>query len=139
LLWAAELKIVAVYEDGPTSYSYFSASRGTADAGGAIQQAEAVGQPKGSAIYFTVDYDAASDEISGNITAYFEAVAAALNGNLCGGRLRVRLRMRGHHSGRIRVARLARPVDRLERLLPVQHLGDQAGPRAIHMRAQLRQ
>ncbi|HEU4886922.1 MAG TPA: glycoside hydrolase domain-containing protein [Thermoanaerobaculia bacterium] len=80
LLSAARLQIVTVYEDGPTSYSYFSASRGTADAGGAIEQAEAIGQPKGSAIYFTVDYDAAPDEITGNITAYFEAIAAALNG-----------------------------------------------------------
>src|SRR5438045_976761 len=47
LLSAAGLTIVAVYEDGPTSYSYFSASRGTADADGAVQQAEAVGQPEG--------------------------------------------------------------------------------------------
>lgn len=80
LLSQAGLQIVAVYEDGPTSYSYFSATRGTADAGGAIAQAEAIGQPKGTAIYFTVDYDAAASDISGNITAYFEAVAAALAG-----------------------------------------------------------
>jgi len=72
------LEIVAVYEDGPTSYSYFSATRGTADAGGALQQAAAVGQPDGSAIYFTVDYDAAQSDIEGNITAYFEAIAETI-------------------------------------------------------------
>src|SRR6185503_19809519 len=45
LILSAGMHIVTVYEDGPTSYSYFSASRGTADAQGALQQAAAVGQP----------------------------------------------------------------------------------------------
>jgi len=74
LISAAGLELVAVYEDGPTSYSYFSAARGTADATGAMQQAAAVGQPEGSAIYFTVDYDATQSDIEGNITAYFQAI-----------------------------------------------------------------
>jgi len=78
LLSAANLSIVAVYEDGPTSYAYFSATRGVADANGALQQAAAVGQPAGSGIYFTVDYDAASDEIAGNITEYFSAIAETI-------------------------------------------------------------
>ena len=74
LLSKGGLEIVAVYEDAPTSYSYFSEARGTADATGALQQAASVGQPHGSAIYFTVDYDPAPDEIADNITAYFEAI-----------------------------------------------------------------
>jgi len=74
LISSAGLELVAVYEDGPTSYSYFSAARGTADATGALQQAAAVGQPEGSAIYFTVDYDATQSDIEGNITAYFQAI-----------------------------------------------------------------
>ena len=74
----AGLQLVAVYEDGPTSYSYFSADRGTADAQGAVAQAASVGQPNGSAIYFTVDYDAAASEIAGQITSYFQAVRAAI-------------------------------------------------------------
>ena len=74
----AGLQLVAVYEDGPTSYSYFSADRGTADAQGAIAQAASVGQPNGSAIYFTVDYDAAASEIAGEITSYFQAVREAI-------------------------------------------------------------
>jgi hypothetical protein len=78
LISNAGLQLVTVYEDGPTSYSYFSASRGADDAAGALAQAAAIGQPAGSAIYFTVDYDAASSEIAGNITAYFEAIANAL-------------------------------------------------------------
>lgn len=81
LISQAGLQIVTVYEDGPTSYSYFSADRGTADANGALQQAQDIGQPTGTAIYFTVDYDAASSDIAGNITAYFQAIAAALEGS----------------------------------------------------------
>jgi glycoside hydrolase-like protein len=80
LISGGGMQVVAVYEDGPTSYSYFSSSRGTDDANGALAQAAAVGQPAGSAIYFTVDYDAAASEIAGNITAYFHAVAAAIDG-----------------------------------------------------------
>lgn len=72
------LQLVALYEDGPTDCEYFSASRGTADAQGALQQAAAIGQPKGSAIYFTVDYDAATDDIEGAIDEYFAAVASAI-------------------------------------------------------------
>lgn len=78
LLSQGGIDVVAVYEDGPTSYSYFSATRGTHDANGALAQAAAVGQPAGSAIYFTVDYDAAQSDIAANITAYFEAIAAAI-------------------------------------------------------------
>lgn len=78
LITGAGLQLVTVYEDGPTSYSYFSAERGAADAAGAVQQAEAIGQPAGSAIYFTVDYDASSSEIAGNITVYFQAIFDAL-------------------------------------------------------------
>ena len=80
LLSAANLTIVTVYEDAPTSAAYFSAARGTADANGAMQQAATVGQPPGSAIYFTVDYDAAPADIAGVITQYFAAVAATIGG-----------------------------------------------------------
>lgn len=74
LILSGGLHLVTVYEDGPTSYSYFSAARGTQDAQGALQQASAIGQPAGTAIYFTVDYNCASSEISANITAYFQAL-----------------------------------------------------------------
>lgn len=80
LILSAGLQILTVYEDGPTSSSYFSSARGTADADGALQQAAAIGQPVGSAIYFTVDYDASSDDIAGNISAYFQALNQAING-----------------------------------------------------------
>ena len=80
LFVGAGLLIVAVYEDGPTEASYFSVSRGTEDAQGAMQQAQAVGQPQGTPIYFTVDYDASSSDIAGAITAYFGALNDTFNG-----------------------------------------------------------
>jgi hypothetical protein len=80
IICAGGLQIVTVYEDAPTDYAYFSAARGTSDATAAMQQATAIGQPATSAIYFSVDYDAAPDEVTGNITAYFEAVRSAIAG-----------------------------------------------------------
>ena len=80
LISQAGLSIVAVYEDLPTNVSYFSAQRGSADGAGAIQQAQAVGQPPMTPIYFTVDYDAQPSDISGNILAYFQGLATALQG-----------------------------------------------------------
>lgn len=74
------LQIVAVFEDAPTSASYFSSARGTSDAQAAMTQAAAAGQPEGTAIYFTVDYDASASDIAGVVTQYFQALAAALNG-----------------------------------------------------------
>jgi hypothetical protein len=78
LISQSGIDLVTVYEDGPTAYSYFSASRGTEDANSALAQAASIGQPGGSAIYFSVDYDAASSEIAAGIHAYFQAVAAAI-------------------------------------------------------------
>jgi hypothetical protein len=79
LISQSRIQLVTVYEDAPTSGSYFSADRGAKDAAGALQQAAAAGQPQGSAIYFTVDYDApASDHAA--IQAYFAAVASTIAG-----------------------------------------------------------
>ena len=75
-LQQAGLAIVLVYEDGPTSGSYFSNGRGTADAMRAAQQAHLVGAPAGTTIYFAVDYDASQDDIDGAIAQYFRGVAA---------------------------------------------------------------
>lgn len=60
-LAAAGLRLVAVYEDGPTDkeYSgYFSAQRGTRAATAAFQfAADVISQPYGTAIYFAIDHD----------------------------------------------------------------------------------
>jgi len=77
-LKAAGLGIVLVYEDGPTSATYFSSGRGTSDATRAIAQASALGAPAGTAIYFAVDYDASGADIDGPIASYFHEVTATL-------------------------------------------------------------
>lgn len=71
---AAGISIVAVYEDGPTSIGYFSASRGHLDGVNAYHTAMQLHQPKGSAIYFTVDYDATPLDIAHAISDYFKGV-----------------------------------------------------------------
>jgi len=71
---AAGVEIVTVYEDGPTTLSYFSKNRGQKDGKNAHQYARAIGQPSGSAIYFAIDYDASKSDISSNIYEYFLGV-----------------------------------------------------------------
>jgi len=73
-LSAAGLEIGVVYEDAPTSLSYFSGGRGHRDAVNAYHAALSLHQPPGSAIYFAVDYDAARADISGPILDYFNGI-----------------------------------------------------------------
>ena len=82
---AAGLMIGIVYEDGPTLASYFTNARGVQDATNAFNTAISLGQPSGSAIYFTVDYDASADEISGPILDYFNGVNQGLQSASAGG------------------------------------------------------
>jgi hypothetical protein len=70
-----------VYEDGPTSSSYFNRKRGEQDGLHAHQYARALGQPPGTTIYFAVDYDAPVLDTEGVITEYFAGVSAALMAN----------------------------------------------------------
>jgi hypothetical protein len=77
LLCGAGLLIVSVYEDDGDGGS-FSANLGTENAQTAVQQANAVGQPGGSAIYFAVDYDASEADLTANIEPYFRAVQSIL-------------------------------------------------------------
>lgn len=68
------MHIGVVYEDKPTSLSYFSHSRGHLDGVNAHHYARSMHQPPKSAIYFAIDYDAASEDISGAIHDYFLGV-----------------------------------------------------------------
>jgi len=74
LISGAGLRLVAVFENASTKAGYFTVARGRKDAAEALAMAASVGQPHGTAIYFTVDYDAASSDISGPITQYMHAV-----------------------------------------------------------------
>ncbi len=75
----AGLYIVPIWENGyPTSASYFSKSKGLSDGAAAYAYAKnIIGQPGLSVIYFAVDYDASTADISGVITDYFNGVCEA--------------------------------------------------------------
>lgn len=76
---SANLSIVSIFEYNPTSASYFTSAQGAVDAQTAINGATAMGQPSGTPIYFTVDYDATNSEISGCISTYLNAVYQKFN------------------------------------------------------------
>lgn len=78
-LKSAGLKIISIWETAPTKRSYFSVEQGKEDAREAFKWARAVGQPEGTAIYFTVDYDAQKADFD-EIKSYFKAVAETLSG-----------------------------------------------------------
>lgn len=79
-LSAAGLMIVLVYEDAPTAASYFTPDRGTQDGTRAAQQASLLGAPDAATIYFTVDYDAAENDLTSAIIPYFQSVVGSLRG-----------------------------------------------------------
>ncbi len=72
------MKLVAVWQYQSNRPEHFSYERGFADAITAYQQARAVGQPNGSAIYFAVDYNAPDRDIAGAVQQYFRGVRAGL-------------------------------------------------------------
>jgi hypothetical protein len=76
-LSALGLKIVTVWEWHSTDPAYFTYASGYSDAMSAAQQAKAVGQPAGSAIYFSVDFNARGSQL-GQIDQYFRGIDAGL-------------------------------------------------------------
>jgi hypothetical protein len=72
------LKLVAIWQYQSNRPEHFSYERGYADAVAAYQQARAVGQPNGTAIYFAVDYNAPDRDIAGAVQQYFRGVHAGL-------------------------------------------------------------
>ncbi|SFJ34037.1 protein of unknown function [Paenibacillus sp. UNC496MF] len=77
-LSAAGLHVVAVWENGyPTSPDYFSYEAGKKDGRDAHRCARSVGQPAGTPIYFTVDYDASRADLSGAVNRYMRGVLDA--------------------------------------------------------------
>src|SRR5207248_10640614 len=69
--------VVAVFGSHSHHRDYFSYTRGYWDAMQAAQQARAVGQPGGSAIYFAVDFDARGAYIV-PIDQYFRGITNGL-------------------------------------------------------------
>lgn len=74
-LAAAGLKIAVVYQDWNDTIGRFSAAEGTAQATAALNYArDTIRQPANSAIYFAVDMDPSTSELSTAIVPYFKAI-----------------------------------------------------------------
>ncbi|SIS88008.1 glycoside hydrolase domain-containing protein [Alicyclobacillus vulcanalis] len=67
---ASGLKLGLIWESDPTYSGYFTTSQAQVDAAAAVAFAQALGAPTGTAIAFTVDYDAALNDMDA-IIAYF--------------------------------------------------------------------
>ncbi|KZK86327.1 hypothetical protein PsAD46_02713 [Pseudovibrio sp. Ad46] len=74
-LIAAGLSIITVYEDSNDKPSSFTSAAGTQQAQQALHLAQdVIRQPKGSGIYFAVDYDASYYDYVHYITPYFKEI-----------------------------------------------------------------
>lgn len=76
-----DLYIVSVYQNNNNKPEFFTQARGIADAKDALIKAYSVGQPKGSPIYFAVDFDAYSSAQSmSKVYSYFAGVISVFKG-----------------------------------------------------------
>jgi LysM repeat protein len=71
------LQLISIFEKGSTKASYFTYDQGVKDANDGYQMAKELGQPEGTAIYFTVDYDAQVKDFAG-ILNYFQGLKNTL-------------------------------------------------------------
>jgi len=74
---AAGLKLISVFQKSANHAAYFTEAQGVADAEEAMKYATAVDQPRGTAIYFAVDFDSQSSHTKA-IRTYFNAVKKTL-------------------------------------------------------------
>ena len=74
----AGLELAVVYQDRNNQPSDFSGQKGLQAGNAAFHYArDVIGQPFGSTIYFAVDYDASSSDITNHVKLYFEGVREA--------------------------------------------------------------
>lgn len=68
------MKFFPIYQESATSASYFTPSKGQADALSAVRAARKFKIPEGNVIFFAVDFDALDPEITTYILPYFSAI-----------------------------------------------------------------
>lgn len=68
------LRLFPIYQTAGNSAAYFTPSKGTSDAKDGITSALEYGFPRGTTIYFAVDFDAVDDEVTSNILPYFRNI-----------------------------------------------------------------
>ncbi len=74
IILSSGMNFFPIYQTAGNSYSYFTASQGTEDAGKAMDAAYKLGLPENTVIYFAVDFDATRSQINGNILTYFKKI-----------------------------------------------------------------
>ena len=75
------LKVFPIFQTYGGESSYFTKSQGMQDATDAVEAAKNLGFPKGTVIYFAVDYDVLTADIEEHIVPYFSGIHERL-GNL---------------------------------------------------------
>ena len=78
IILAAGLKLILIWEGSPTQAAYFSSEQGLQDPGDALKELAWLGLPDGGTVYFTVDYDAVTQDFP-DIEAYFTAVQQVIS------------------------------------------------------------
>lgn len=75
----AGLSVFPYFQSANNSASCFTYAKGIEDAGYAYMKAYSLGQPGGTNIYFAVDYDATTSDVSGCISSYFNGVISKIS------------------------------------------------------------
>ncbi|WP_010631551.1 glycoside hydrolase domain-containing protein [Sporolactobacillus vineae] len=73
VILAAGLGLFSIWETNPVKRAYFTEAQAKKDAAAAERYAAAIGQPPGTPIYFTVDYNAGGEDL-GTIINYFRRI-----------------------------------------------------------------
>ena len=74
-----EMYFFPIFQESDSSISYFTSARGATDAENAVRAARNFGIPEGTVIYFAVDLDAQSSEITNYILPYFNSLKANID------------------------------------------------------------
>lgn len=78
LLAKSGVAVIPIYQTTGNSLDYFNYEQGVFDGNKAVELANKLGIPKGSEIYFAVDYDVLGDDIPGTVIPYFNGIASIL-------------------------------------------------------------
>lgn len=80
VIFANNLKFFPIFQEWNNELKFFDKEQGKGQGERAHASALALGLPRGSIIYFPVDYDATADEVRSNIIPFFEGVRTSLEG-----------------------------------------------------------
>lgn len=72
------LKLFPIFQKSGNSIDYFTEEQGRKDGEEAVRAALDYGFPKGSTIYFAVDFDAVNDQVTSTILPYFRKIQQSM-------------------------------------------------------------